>query len=149
MPYIKSLHIPKKVYHYTKRMNLDSILKDGKIKAIDGLECWFCLTLDDLINYLQLTAFNEGAKYVSSDFTIKSYPKFVPEDYIVLELKPRYSKDCWFYYENDIISYDYLKNLDQKKLAKLKIGYRGDLEFKGIKVHEMTVVLKLNKKLNK
>lgn len=142
MPYIKSSQIPKRVYHYTKRTNYTSIMNDKKIKAADGLECWFCLTLNDLIQYLHLTAMNEGAKYIGSDFTVKTYPKFKPEDYIILELKPRYSKDCWFYYEDDVISNNYLESLAQMKLSKLKIGYRGDLEFKNIKVHEMIDVLK-------
>ena len=49
MPYIKSIHIPKKVYHYTKKENNESIIRDGKIIAYDGLESWFCLTIPDMV----------------------------------------------------------------------------------------------------
>ena len=143
MPYIKSKSIPKRVYHYTKKENYNSIMHDGKIIASDGLECWFCLSIPDLVSYLELTALNEGKYYITSDSTVKTYPKFIPDDYIVLELKPRYSKDFWYYYKDDVLQEDFYKRTIQLNFAKLKIGFRGDLEFKSNpKVYEMTEILK-------
>ena len=143
MPYIKSIHIPKKVYHFTKKENYESIIRDGKIIAYDGRESWFCLTISDMIQYIKLTICNEGGKYISSDKKLKEYPKFIPEDYIVLELKPRYSKDNWYYYIDNLIPEDFNFRLASLSLSKIKIGYRGDLEFKGRpKVYEMTEILK-------
>lgn len=144
MPYIKSSHIPKKVFHCTKREHLKNILESHKIIAFDGLESWFCLSLEDMLTYISLTLQNEGAKYVDSDYQIKTYPKFVPDEYVILELKPRYSKDNWFYYVTDIRNESNFEHrLIRTKLDKIKICYKGDLEFKGAsKLYEVKDLIK-------
>lgn len=30
------------LYHYTKRENVESILRDGRIRKFKDSECWFC-----------------------------------------------------------------------------------------------------------
>lgn len=34
-----------KLYHYTKKGNVESILKDERIKRFTDRECWFCTSL--------------------------------------------------------------------------------------------------------
>jgi len=140
MGYIKSKNIPKKVYHFTKKENVKSILRDCKIIPADGLECWFSLSLEDLYQYMKLTVMNEGGAYVGADFAVHTYPKFNPEEYVILELKPRYTKDKWYYYVPDSLDkYSYEDQSKHKLLSKIKIGYRGDMEFKkSAKIIEMT-----------
>lgn len=93
--YIVKISVPKIVYHYTTKADAESIIVDGKIYPADGSERWYSLTLDVLKTYIDLTIKNEGQAYIDSDGKIKTYGKFVPENYVILELKPRYS-DHWY-----------------------------------------------------
>lgn len=142
MGYVKSIIVPKKVYHYTRRENVESIMKEGKIYPADGLESWYCLTLDDLKQYLELTAMNEGQPYVDSDFQIKKYPKFIPENFVILELKPRYS-DHWYYFYTSEYDKKINNSHTENPLDKIKICHKGTMEFKNsIKIIEMTELIK-------
>ena len=49
MGYIRLDEQPNEVYHYTRRKNLDSILRDGRIRRMDDRECWFCASLEDTV----------------------------------------------------------------------------------------------------
>ena len=89
------ISVPKIVYHYTTKADAESIIVDGKIYSADGSERWYSLTLDVLKTYIDLTIKNEGQAYIDSNRKIKTYGKFVPENYVILELKPRYS-DHWY-----------------------------------------------------
>lgn len=89
------ISVPKIVYHYTTKADAESIIVDGKIYPADGSERWYSLTLDVLKTYIDLTIKNEGQAYIDSNRKIKTYGKFVPENYVILELKPRYS-DHWY-----------------------------------------------------
>lgn len=46
MGYIRLDERPSEVYHYTHRKNLDSILRDGRIRRMGDRECWFCASLE-------------------------------------------------------------------------------------------------------
>lgn len=48
MGYIRLDEQPGEVYHYTHRKNLDSILRDGRIRRMGDRECWFCASLEDI-----------------------------------------------------------------------------------------------------
>ena len=47
------------LYHYTKKSNLESILKDGRIRRFQDRECWFCTSLDDTFRLMELTVMQE------------------------------------------------------------------------------------------
>ena len=49
MGYIRLDEQPGEVYHYTHRKNLDSILRDGRIRRMGDRECWFCASLEDTL----------------------------------------------------------------------------------------------------
>ena len=89
MGYVRITDRPEELFHYTRRDNLASILRDGRIKRMGDAECWFCSTLDDTLELMRATVMVEGKPYVKLCGSIGRYPKFQPEDYVILRLKPR------------------------------------------------------------
>ena len=88
MGYIRLDERPSEVYHYTHRKNLDSILRDGRIRSMGDRECWFCASLEDTLTLMRATVMSEGKPYYKVGGSIGHYPKFVPEDYVILRLTP-------------------------------------------------------------
>lgn len=78
------------VYHYTKRGNLDGIRKDGRLRRFGDRECWVCSCLEDTLRLMELTVMQEGKPYYAMGGILKRYPPFVPEEYVILKLQPRY-----------------------------------------------------------
>lgn len=78
------------LYHYTKRENIEPILQDGRIRKFRDTECWFCTSLEDTLRLMELTVMEEGKLYYDINGLSRRYPKFIPEEYVVLELSPRY-----------------------------------------------------------
>lgn len=95
MGYVRITDRPEELFHYTRRDNLASILRDGRIKRMGDAECWFCSTLDDTLELMRDTVMVEGKPYVKLGGSIGRYPKFQPEDYVILRLKPRYQNGEW------------------------------------------------------
>lgn len=79
---------PSTVYHLTQKGNLDSILDDGMIRRFGDTECWFCETLPKMKSYMEQTVMCEGKPYYAVGGQLCRYPKFVPEDYVLLKLTP-------------------------------------------------------------
>ena len=84
---------PSTVYHLTKKEHLDSILDDGRIRRFNDTECWFCERLDKMKAYMGQTVLCEGKPYYAVGGQLCRYPKFVPEDYVLLKLTPSHAKD--------------------------------------------------------
>lgn len=141
MAYSK-VSIPTEVYHFTPRENLASILADRRIRRFSDPQCWFCRTTEDMLRYMELTIMNEGQKYIAPDRTTKRYPKFVPENYVVLRLVPAKWEDKWYQW-NEELPENASPELKQKakEFSELKLGYRGDLRFSQVEVYEMTEVM--------
>lgn len=72
------------IYHYTKKINLPDILKQGKIRRFRDSECWFSRSLADILRVMEITVMREGQRYISTNLKVERYPKFIPEDYVVL-----------------------------------------------------------------
>lgn len=87
MAYVK-VTPPSVVYHLTRMENLDSILDDGKISRFLDSECWFCESLGKMKAYMEQTVMCEGKPYYAVGGQLCRYPKFVPEDYVLLKLTP-------------------------------------------------------------
>ena len=83
------------LYHYTKRENIEPILQDGRIRKFKDRECWFCASLEDNLRLMELTVMEEGKLYYDTNGLPRRYPKFIPEEYVVLELSPRYQNGDW------------------------------------------------------
>ena len=94
MAYVKE-HAPSEVYHLTKKENLNSILEDGMIRRFSDTECWFCADLPKMKAYMEQTVMCEGKHYYSVTGQLCRYPKFVPEDYVLLKLTPCRQADNW------------------------------------------------------
>ena len=141
MAYIKC-KIPEEVYHLTERRNLESILADEKIRRYGDSECWFCRSIPDLLRYMEYTVMNEGKPYIAVGGNMKRYPAFMPEDYVVLKLTPRYREGNWFKWIQELPPNSPPELITQgKEFSDLKIGFRGDLRFKTAEVLEVSELL--------
>ena len=118
------------LYHYTKRENLESILRDGRIRRMDDTECWFCTSLEDTLALMKDTVMAEGKPYYAVGGVLKHYPEFKPEDYVILKLKPRYQSGEWVRWNYELPA-GASPDLAEKArvFSERKIGYRGDLKF--------------------
>lgn len=137
MAYVKAL-IPSEVYHLTKKENLDSILDSGMIRRFDDTECWFCESLDKMKAYMERIVLCEGKPYYAVGGQLCRYPKFVPEDYILLKLTPRRREGNWYRWNQEILP-NSPKELVKaaQEFSELKIGYRGDMAFKDAEIIDL------------
>lgn len=141
MAYVK-VTPPSVVYHLTRMENLDSILDDGKIRRFMDSECWFCESLGKMKAYMEQTVMCEGKPYYAVGGQLCRYPKFVPEDYVLLKLTPCGYEDNWYRWNQEIPPGS-PKELVQaaKEFSGLKIGYRGDLTFRNAEVIDVALFL--------
>ena len=101
MAYVKAIP-PSVVYHLTRMENLDSVLDDGKIRRFMDSECWFCESLGKMKAYMEQTVMCEGKPYYAVSGQLCRYPKFVPEDYVLLKLTPCGYEDNWYRWNQEI-----------------------------------------------
>lgn len=131
MGYVRLDIKPETVYHYTKKENLPAILRDGKIKRYCDLECWFCLSLQDALRYMELTVMKEGKSYFDSRLKIQTYPPFRAEDYVLLELHPiaseKYNWVTWEDTPHAEMSEEARREAAER--TRLKVGFRANLRF--------------------
>ena len=141
MAYSK-VSIPTEVYHFTRKENQEQILTDKRIRRFDDTECWFCRSPEDMLRYMGMTIMNEGQKYIAPDRTIKRYPKFEPENFVMLRLVPAKWEDKWYQWNQELSANAPPETIEQaKEFSELKLGYRGDLRFSQIEVFEMTELM--------
>lgn len=130
MAYVKA-PIPSEVYHLTRRDKMEDILADGRIRRFDDTECWFCESLEKMKAYMEQTVLCEGKAYFGVGGQLCRYPKFEPDEHIILKLTPCRREGNWYRW-NQEIPLNSPPELVQAaaEFSKLKIGYRGDLAFK-------------------
>lgn len=134
MAYVKE-HAPSEVYHLTKKENLNSILEDGMIRRFSDTECWFCADLPKMKAYMEQTVMCEGKHYYSVTGQLCRYPKFVPEDYVLLKLTPCRQADNWYRWEQEIPAGSPAELVRAAhEFSALKISYRGDMAFHNAEV---------------
>ena len=130
MGYIRLDERPGEVYHYTHRKNLDSILRDGRIRRMGDWECRVCASLEDTLTLMRATVMIEGKPYYKVGGSIGHYPKFVPEDYVILRLTPRYQTGEWVPWMQETPPGSPPELLKAAEVfSNLKLGFRGDLKF--------------------
>ena len=141
MAYVK-VTPPSVVYHLTRMENLDSILDDGQIRRFEDSECWFCESLPKMKAYMEQTVMCEGKPYYAVGGQLCRYPKFVPEDYVLLKLAPCQPKDNWYRWDQEVPPGS-PKELVQaaKEFSGLKIGYRGDMAFRNAEAIDVALFL--------
>lgn len=118
------------VYHYTKRENVLAILQDGRLRRMGDTECWVCASLEDTLALMRDTVMVEGKPYYKVGGALGHYPKFVPEDYVILKLEPRYQSGQWIRW-NQELPFGSPPDLVEaaRVFSQRKLGYRGDLKF--------------------
>lgn len=141
MAYSKA-RIPTEVYHLTKRENLDSILSDKRIRRFGDTECWFCRTPEDMLRYMEYTVLCEGKPYIATGGRVQRYPKFQPEEYVLLKLTPSKWEDKWYQWNQEVPANVPQEIKDQaREFSELKIGYRGDLRFSRAEVLDLQQIM--------
>lgn len=130
MGYVRVTDRPEVVYHYTGRKNLESILRDGRIKRMGDRESWFCPSLEDTLTLMQNTVMMEGKPYYKVGGALGYYPRFVPEDYVILKLTPRFQNGEWVRWMQELPPGSPPELLEAARtFSNLKLGFRGDLKF--------------------
>ena len=133
---------PSTVYHLTQKGNLDSILDDGMIRRFGDTECWFCETLPKMKSYMEQTVMCEGKPYYAVGGQLCRYPKFVPEDYVLLKLTPCGYEDKWYRWEQEMPPGSPKALIRAaREFSALKIGYRGDVAFRSAEVIDVALFL--------
>lgn len=134
MAYVKA-RIPTEVYHLTKWENLSSIVADKRIRRFGDTECWFCRTPQDMLRYMEYTVLCEGKPYIATGGNIKRYPKFNPEEYVLLKLIPSKWEDKWYQWNQELpANASPEAKAEAREFSELKVGYRGDLRFTKMEV---------------
>ena len=119
---------PSIVYHLTKKENLNSILEDEAIRRFGDSECWFCESLPKMKAYMEQTVLCEGKPYYAVGGQLCCYPRFVPENYVLLKLTPCQQDDNWYRWNQEVPLGSSKELIEMaKEFSALKIGYRGDL----------------------
>lgn len=120
------------VYHYTTKENQSGILKDGRLRRFGNQECWVCSSLEDTLRLMGLTVMQEGNSYCTRGGTLKQYPPFTPEDYIILKMQPDVQDGDWVIWKQTTPTDAPQEVLDlADEFSFLKKGFRGDLKFIG------------------
>lgn len=141
MSYVKA-RIPTEVYHLTRRENIDSIRDEKRIRRFGDTECWFCRTPADMLRYMEYTVLCEGKPYIATGGVLKHYPRFVPEDHVLLKLTPAKWEDKWYHWNQELPPNASRAVKDQaEEFSRLKVGYRGDLRFSKMEVLELTQIM--------
>lgn len=134
MAYAKA-RIPTEVYHLTRLENVDSIRADKRIRRFGDTECWFCRSTEDMLRYMEYTVLCEGKPYIATGGNIKRYPKFNPEEYVLLKLIPSKWEDKWYQWNQELpANASPEAKAEAREFSELKVGYRGDLRFTKLEV---------------
>ena len=135
--------IPSIVYHLTKKENLNSILEDEAIRRFGDSECWFCESLPKMKAYMEQTVLCEGKPYYAVGGQLCRYPRFVPENYVLLKLTPCQQDDNWYRWNQEVPLGSSKELIEMaKEFSTLKIGYRGDLWFSAVETIDVPAFLR-------
>lgn len=119
-----------KLYHYTKRENLEQILKDGRIRRFKDRESWYCGSLEDTLRLMEMTVMQDGNLYYDVYGFPRHYPPFEAEEYVILEFSPRYQNGEWVRWNQEFPEGTPGEVLRiGEEFSHLKLGFRGDLKF--------------------
>ena len=131
------------LYHYTKRENIDNILRDGRIRRFGDRECWFCTSLEDTLKLMEKTVMMEGKSYYGIGGILKRYPAFVPSEYVILKLEQHYQNGVWVRWNQELPEGSPPDLVEEARIfSHLKVGFRGELKFKeNPEIIEVTVLL--------
>ena len=142
MAYIPVITRPTVVYHFTKKENLDSILRSGTIYRMGDSECWFCKSLEDSLDVMKTTVMQPEKPYIKVGGSIGRYPEFHAEEYVIIKLIPKRERGVWVRWMDELSSNtaeEVRKAHDE--FCKKKIGFRGDLHFHSPEIYDVATLL--------
>ena len=125
---------PSVVYHYTKKSNVDSIIKDKKIKKFRDIYTFFTESYESAIYLLEKVTCNPRCATIGFDGITRPNRNSI-EDFCVLELEiDKNYIDTTKWYESNSAFGD-----NKEKVAKINssICYQGDVRFKNCKILEI------------
>lgn len=141
MGIFEEIDTPQVVYHMTNRENLDSILRDGKIRSVRGpgekadFVTYFFPAVEEIPVYIELTGANTGRQYYDFDGRLRIAPPLVHEETIVLKLRPQGRQDMEWYKEkpakgvnNSSLSNDSVEKL-QEYMSAARVCHYGPMRF--------------------
>ncbi|WP_169824173.1 hypothetical protein [Clostridium formicaceticum] len=122
------------------RENASQIINDGQIKKLKDSHCWFCETIEDAFEIMRNTIMKEGTKYVGTDGLIKTYGKFVPDEWLIIKGTPKYSDPMNYFIWHNETDGNIRASAQAIRNETIKIGYKGNLGLKNIEVLELSNV---------
>lgn len=91
---------------------------------------------------MEYTVLCEGKPYIATGGRIQRYPKFAPEDYVLLKLTPSKWEDKWYQWNQELPANASPEVKEQaREFSELKIGYRGDLRFSKAEVLDLQQIM--------
>ena len=118
------------------------ISADKRIQRFGDTECWFCRSIPDMLRYMEYTVLCEGKPYIATGGSVARYPKFQPEEYVLLKLTPSKWEDKWYQWNQEVPQNASPELKSQaKEFSELKVGYRGDLRFSKMEVIELAQIM--------
>lgn len=151
--FFEEIEQPEVVFHMTNKNNIDSILKDGKIKVFDDYLCFFFPDLNYVHPYIQLTGADKGKhrykvvkkKYSTPTVVTVVDPPLNHSDMVIMRLYPRQKEPLpWFREKTEKTIEQYKEDIVITNLNKLfdeaRICHYGDFRFKqdSVEIIELT-----------
>jgi hypothetical protein len=91
---------------------------------------------------MEYTVLCEGKPYIATGGRIEHYPKFIPEDYVLLKLTPSKWEDKWYQWNQELPGNASPEaKAEAREFSELKIGYRGDLRFSKMEVIDLEQIM--------
>lgn len=93
--------------------------------------------------YMEQTVLREGKPYYAVGGQLCRYPRFVPENYVLLKLTPCQQDDNWYRWNQEVPLGSSKELIEMaKEFSALKIGYRGDLWFSAVETIDVPAFLR-------
>jgi hypothetical protein len=91
---------------------------------------------------MEYTVLCEGKPYIATGGVLKHYPRFILEDHVLLKLTPAKWEDKWYQWNQELPTNapGALKK-QAEEFSRLKVGYRGDLQFTNMEVIELPQIM--------
>ena len=121
---------PQIVYHFTRRKNVDSIVKDRQLKKFKDTHVFVCENYEGCIEVIKSTILNPNARYVDFDGMVKKYNPEDIKDFVIMKLETRFSKTMNWYKSQSAFN---------KMVDDYTVAYKGNLPIKVLEVQEINI----------
>lgn len=109
---------PKTIFHFTRRDCVESIKNDRQLKKFKDLYVFACESYEDCLRVIDNTILNPKACFIDFDGLPKPYSTKNLNDYVIIELKTRYSNPVKWYRS---------KSAGGTEIDNITVAYKGNL----------------------